>query len=180
MSEYLKPGDAGEVFLGPEMDLVAARAIWGVGAIYVCCAALRLARFNVETPSAAKEHHMLFRGLPSPGAAGALASLIIAHQHWLRNFALDNEVEPPMIERLAAFGVPFIALYCALAMVSSVPYVHVMNRYVSGRRSFAYVARIVIPLFFALIAFRHETLAIAFTIYVLWSPIRWLIRGRRA
>ena len=71
VSHYVDPGASDEVFLGPEMDLVAARAIWGVGAIYVCCAALRLARFNVETPSASKEHHMLFRGLPSPGAAGA-------------------------------------------------------------------------------------------------------------
>lgn len=41
--------------------------------IFVVCGATRLARFNISTEDKPKAH---FRGLPIPGAAGALASLI--------------------------------------------------------------------------------------------------------
>src|SRR5262249_4385625 len=48
----------------------------GVAALYMVCAVLRLARFNVENSTDAASHKR-FRGLPSPGAAGCLASLAI-------------------------------------------------------------------------------------------------------
>ena len=67
-------------------------------------------------------------------------------------------------------------------MVSSIPYVHVMNRYIRGRRSFAYVARLVIPLFLAVWWFQ-EMLALMFTIYTVYPPLRMTasrLRGRRA
>lgn len=170
--------------LGPEADVAIGKAIWGVAAIYVCCAALRLARFNVETPSAAAEHHLVFRGLPSPGAAGTVASLIVVHQHWLQPATSNLDDISLAFARWSSFGIPFVTLFCALAMVSSIPYVHVMNRYVSGRRSFAYAARLIIPIFLALILFHHETLAIAFTGYALYSPGRQVVgqirRRRRA
>ncbi|MHC4429423.1 MAG: CDP-alcohol phosphatidyltransferase family protein [Planctomycetota bacterium] len=34
--------------IGPEADGVLGKAIWAVAVVYICCAALRLARFNVE------------------------------------------------------------------------------------------------------------------------------------
>ena len=47
---------------------LAGRAVWFIAAMYVCCAIMRLARFNVETePDVAS--HMVFKGLPSPAAA---------------------------------------------------------------------------------------------------------------
>jgi CDP-diacylglycerol--serine O-phosphatidyltransferase len=160
--------------LGPEADDAFARAMWGVAAVYVCCTALRLARFNVETPAAAVEDHLVFRGLPSPGAAGAVASLIILHQHRL---ALTDDPSL-LLARWTAFGMPVVTLLCAFAMVSSIPYVHFVNRYVRGSRSFAYVARLVIPLLFA-IWFLQEVLAIAFTSYAIYSPLRLTISRLR-
>src|SRR5438105_475801 len=48
----------------------------GIATLYMVCAILRLARFNVEnSPDPAA--HKRFRGLPSPGAAGCLAALAI-------------------------------------------------------------------------------------------------------
>src|SRR5690606_12393377 len=46
-----------------------------VAFIYVACAALRLARFNIETKSDNVVDHLSFSGLPSPGAAGTVASM---------------------------------------------------------------------------------------------------------
>src|SRR6202790_2571741 len=50
-------------------------AIWVIGAALPVCAALRLARFNVETP--ADDDHLRFNGLPSPAAAGSIAGFAI-------------------------------------------------------------------------------------------------------
>ncbi|MFK7961906.1 MAG: phosphatidylcholine/phosphatidylserine synthase [Phycisphaerales bacterium] len=178
-------GDAGNVsIIDPEADSQLAKVLWGVAAAYVVATALRLARFNVETPSDAAEDHLIFRGLPSPGAAGAVASLIVLHQHLLAIEPGGVSAVPEWLSRGFAFAIPAVALACAAAMVSSIPYVHVMNRYVAGGRSFGYVVRIVLPLFLALWWFQ-ETVAIAFTAYALSSPVRyglgWLRRrsGRR-
>lgn len=175
VSHYVGAEATGPI-LGPEADNAFAKVLWGVAAAYVCCTALRLARFNVETPSAAAEDHLVFRGLPSPGAAGAVASLIILHQHWLAvRDATAGEVSLAFA-RGAAIGIPVVTLLCAVAMVSSLPYVHVTNRYIRGRRSFAYVARVVVLLALA-VWWPQETLAVAFTAYALSAPFR-VLSGR--
>ena len=56
-------------------------------------------------------------------------------------------------------------------MVSSIPYVHVANRYLRGPRSYGYVVRLVVPLGLAIWWFQ-ETLAVAFTAYALSAPVR--------
>jgi len=163
--------------LGPEADNAFAKVLWGVAAVYVCCTTMRLARFNVETPAGVVEDHLVFRGLPSPGAAGAVCSLIVLHEHYTKGIALEDV--PLLLARWTAFGIPVVTLLCAVAMVSSIPYIHVINRYVRGHRTFAYVARVVIPLFLAVWWFQ-EILALVFTFYAVYSPLRLTIsRFRR-
>lgn len=178
---HMLAGDANAPIVGPEADSEFAKVLWAVAAAYVVATALRLARFNVETPSAAAEDHLIFRGLPSPGAAGAIASLILLHQHLLAGpESLDQP--PGDLSRAFAFAIPAVTLACAAAMVSSLPYVHVMNRYVSGGRSFGYAVRIILPLFMLLLWFQ-ETMAVGFTAYALSAPVRRFLprlRRRRA
>jgi len=177
VSHYVGPEGEG-VVLGPDADSTLARIIWGIAAVYICCTALRLARFNVETPSAAAEDHLVFRGLPSPAAAGTVVSLVLLHEYWLHSprAIVADQVS---LDRLSALGIPLVALLCAIAMVSSLPWTHVVNRYLGGRRSFAYIVRIVVPLFLAIWWFQ-ETLAACFVIYALSSPVRrgWLVLKR--
>jgi CDP-diacylglycerol---serine O-phosphatidyltransferase len=47
---------------------------WLAATVYVVCAALRLARFNVQIGTVEKRH---FLGLPSPAAAGVVASTVL-------------------------------------------------------------------------------------------------------
>ncbi len=163
--------------IGPEADSVFGRIVWGVAATYVCCAALRLARFNVETPTAAAEDHMIFRGLPSPGAAGAVASLILLHQELAAAEIGENFV------RAAALVIPFITILCAFAMVSTMPYSHVINRYMRGGRSFGYIVGLVVPLI-VLIWWFHFLAALVLCVYVLSAPVqevwKWAKRRRDA
>jgi CDP-diacylglycerol--serine O-phosphatidyltransferase len=48
---------------------------WLIGFLFVVCAAMRLARFNIRADITEKRH---FAGLPSPAAAGALATIAFA------------------------------------------------------------------------------------------------------
>ncbi|MHC4082617.1 MAG: CDP-alcohol phosphatidyltransferase family protein [Planctomycetota bacterium] len=164
----------GTSIIGPEADDVLGKVVWAVAVLYLCCAALRLARFNVEAGPSRIERGSAFRGLPSPGAAGALTSLILLHQYLVVDLFADDV--PPSFARGAALGLPFVALLCGLAMVSSIPYTHVTNRYLYGPRSFGYVARLVVLLALA-IWFLWGTLALVFTAYVLSGPIQ-LMRNR--
>jgi CDP-diacylglycerol--serine O-phosphatidyltransferase len=49
------------------------RVGWAAGFIYVTAAALRLARFNIQSSSGDKKY---FAGMPSPAAAGVIASTV--------------------------------------------------------------------------------------------------------
>ncbi|MGE4336350.1 MAG: CDP-diacylglycerol--serine O-phosphatidyltransferase [Pigmentiphaga sp.] len=82
---------------------------WLAAFVYVACAALRLARFNINTAIIDKR---FFQGLPSPSAAALIAGFV-----WL---VVDNRLAVPT-EALAwvAFGV---TLYAGLSMVSNAPF----------------------------------------------------------
>ena len=57
---------------------------WAVGFLYVTATALRLARFNVQTANPDKRY---FAGMPSPAAAGVVASTVFA---WPAGFGVPQ------------------------------------------------------------------------------------------
>ncbi len=150
--------------------------MWGVAAFYICCTALRLARFNVEIDSTDEEDHRFFRGLPSPGAAGAIASLTLLHQHLM--VIRFQEIPPDGFEKTSALFLPLVTLIVSAAMISRLPYAHIINRYMRGRQSFAFVAWMMLPIAFAIWWFQ-VALAVCFCAYALSGPIGRLFSGRK-
>jgi CDP-diacylglycerol--serine O-phosphatidyltransferase len=106
VSLYDGPGEHGpaETILGPDAGNLYARLCWSVAAIYICCTALRLARFNVETASADEDDHLWFKGLPSPGAGGAVASLALLH-HFVNRYLKGRKSVPAV-----AFALMVVAI----------------------------------------------------------------------
>lgn len=141
--------------------------VWLVGALYVTCAGLRLARYNVENVHEDAAHDY-FKGLPSPAAAGQAAALIIL----LRSTELDTKV---LARLLPVFGLILGAL-----MVSRFKYVHVLNKVLKGQRPFAYLVELIFLGVF--LAWQLElTLACGFFIYMVSGPalyVRELLTGR--
>ncbi len=131
------------VMLEPEFvwyTINVERAVWAIAAVYLACAALRLARFNVENePDEAA--HMKFEGLPSPGAAATVMAsvLLLTHDYWSW---LENE----WMSITVGVSLPIITLVAALLMVSKIEYPHIVNQYIRGRRSFTYLVAAVIIL----------------------------------
>src|SRR5262245_42983592 len=76
----LVPAMLAKVLIDHEADLcgypVNPRITFIAAASFALMAILRLVRYNLEGEEDAKEEPGVFRGLPSPGAAGSVASLI--------------------------------------------------------------------------------------------------------
>lgn len=81
---------------------------WLVSGMYVVCAALRLARFNIQTATTDKRR---FTGLPVPGAAVVIASSVLAYSYF--------ELDLPRV--LTAVALPMTVALAGL-MISRVPY----------------------------------------------------------
>lgn len=162
--------------LGPDADNVYGKIMWGVAAFYICCTALRLARFNAEIASTDEADHRFFRGLPSPGAAGAIASLILLHQHL--TVIQFQEGPPEGFEKTSALLLPLATMVVSAAMISRIPYAHIINRYMRGRQSFAFVAWLMLPIAFAIWWFQ-VALAVCFCAYAILGPISLLLNRRQ-
>jgi len=95
---------------------------WFVGFIYLLCAAMRLARFNVITNPLLHRTHKDsskdFVGLPVPAAAATVASLMLL-------LLARNDADKPLDH--FALALPFLMLLVGLLMMSTV-------RYPSGKK----------------------------------------------
>ena len=116
----------------PHFAFFHREAVWVIAASYAACAALRLARFNVETSD--EDEHLHFSGLPSPAAAAAIAGFAIMFYHACgrRTIRLRFATEIDVVLQIV---LPFFALMVALLMVSRIPYPHVVNQVFRGQRT---------------------------------------------
>jgi len=162
--------------LGPLSDDVWGRLFWVIGAIYVSCTALRLARFNVLNKNDISSH-MNFRGMPSPGAAAVVASSIIFFETlYAKKHVIPFNVSPHMLDALKTifpYLLPLVLLLAALLMVSRFAYSHLINRFLRGRKKFRQVVSFFLLLM--LIVWQPQiTTLVAIYAYALSAPIVWL------
>ncbi len=169
-------------FASGRADTYFGRITLSVAAVYVACTALRLARFNVETKSDKIEDHMHFKGLPSPGAGGTVAAMILLHQHYLANYtrqaalhAGDASTAMSWTLLLTAIGMVCLMLLVAFAMVSRLKYVHAANAYLRRREPIGTTAKLVVVISL-LVVFPQQAIAAGFVFYALSAPVLWLWR----
>ena len=169
LSETLSTEDAfeGSVVKGKITAIEKDLAV--IATLFMACAILRLARFNVEnTPDPAS--HKRFKGLPSPGAAGCLATLGILRGGLDSTWAL---LDPARVHAFVKVWAPLGALLVALLMVSRIPYPHVTKQILRGRRHFRHLVQVL--LLVCLLVVTHEfALFLLFWGYALGMPLRYL------
>jgi CDP-diacylglycerol--serine O-phosphatidyltransferase len=143
--------------------------VWILAAVFAACAAIRLARFNVETDE--EDDHLNFSGLPSPAAAASIASFAFLFYSLRREHTPWGEYKQD-IDTALQYVLPFFALAVAVLMVSRIPYPHVVNQLFRGQRGVGHVVGVFVAL--ALI-FKLRSVAVpAFcALFVLWGPIRY-------
>jgi CDP-diacylglycerol--serine O-phosphatidyltransferase len=122
---------------------------WIAAFVYCACAALRLARFNVNTAVVDKRY---FQGLPSPAAAALVAGFI-----WLMT---DAEVPPGEL----TWAMFCLTLYAGLTMVTNVPFYSFKD--LSLKKSVPFAAIVLVALGIAVINIHPPTVLFAlFVVY---------------
>lgn len=136
-----------------------------IGFLFLLCACIRLARFNVLTNPYIVGHEKYekgdFSGLPAPAAAGAVASIS------LTMLSLD-------LAKFAAILVPLMLLI-AWFMISNIPYPSFkhINWNTSARfRTFVLIIAAILLIF----ALKEYSFAIMFLAYVFYSPLKYMPR----
>jgi CDP-diacylglycerol---serine O-phosphatidyltransferase len=139
---------------------------WIAAFVYCACAALRLARFNVNTGVVDKRY---FQGLPSPAAAALIAGFI-----WLITESGVKGTD-------ALFGVPIpwitfgLALYSGLTMVTNVPFYSFKD--VGMKRSVPFAVIVLIALIIAAINIDPPT--VMFLVFVVYGFSGYVVYGWR-
>ena len=134
------------------------RVGWLAAFIYLACAALRLARFNTQVGAADKRY---FQGLPSPAAAGVIASMI-----WLKFWKFEY-FDFGIVSLSYYIGVG-ITIVCGLLMVSNVRY-YSFKELDSKKASFRFLLAIVLSLI-VLLSWPNIFLFTGFFVYMLSGP----------
>jgi len=154
------------------LPMVVHRVVWASAALYMCCALIRLARFNVSNEHG-EQHHFSFLGLPSPGAAAMVTSFILMQQDLIDESSQLRIVRHGPMYNVAAVLVwilPMLVLCAGLLMVSHIRYPHLVNKYLRGRRSIQRLVSTVI-LLLLLVVIHQYTLGIGTLLYGLWAPV---------
>jgi len=133
---------------------------WIAAFVYCACAALRLARFNVNTGVVDKRY---FQGLPSPAAAALVAGFI-----WLMTDYGIKGYEVAWV----MFG---FALYAGLTMVTNVPFYSFKD--VSMKKSVPFAVIVLIALGIAVI--NIDPPVVLFVLFCLYGISGYVLYGYR-
>ena len=136
---------------------------WAAGFLYVTAAAMRLARFNIQTPTLDKRY---FVGLPSPAAGSVTAATVFAYPQGIGEYA-------------EAFPALVLMLVLAFLMVSTLRF-HSFKTFDLRRRR-SYLALIFIASALSAVATHPQTvfLVLAYT-YLASGPTGFVVtRARR-
>ena len=129
---------------------------WIAAFVYCACAALRLARFNVNTGVVDKRY---FQGLPSPAAAAILAGFIL----------LMNEIgfKGPEV----AWPMFALALYAGLTMVTNLPFYSFKD--IGVKKSVPFVVIVLVAL--AIAAVSVDPAWVLFSVFVAYGISGYVI-----
>lgn len=155
LSDLVAFGVAPSILLYKWALMPFGRLGWAAAFLFVACGALRLARFNIQTGAPGSK---AFKGMPIPGAATVLASVVIFYYEFWTGVPEKS------------FFFPAITILLALLMVSTLRYHGVKEIDFREKKPFWVLIVFVLILFFLLI---HPSTAIfifAMT-YLMWGII---------
>ncbi len=141
---------------------------WIAAFVYCACAALRLARFNVNTGVVDKR---FFQGLPSPAAAALVAGFI-----WLMTeIGMRGEDLEWFSWKQITWTMFVVTLYSGLTMVTNVPFYSFKD--VQMKKSVPFVVIVLIALVIAIINI-HPPIVL-FSVFVIYGLSGYAVYGWR-
>lgn len=152
----------------PRFTYLHRETVWVIAACFAACAALRLARFNVESDEA--DDHSLFSGLPAPAAAASIGGFALMFYTLRRD---DTPLQyAAEIDIVLQTFLPLYTLLVALLMVSRIPYPHLVNSLLRGDRSFGQLVGLIFAVA-ALMVVPYVSVPVLGCLFVLAAPARY-------
>jgi len=131
---------------------------WIAAFVYCACAALRLARFNVNTSVVDKR---FFQGLPSPAAAALVAGFI-----WLlTEFGVERGQSVALGWCVVSWTMFALTLYAGLTMVTNVPFYSFKD--IQMKKTVPFFVIVLIALGLAMISIRPSL--VLFCVFVFYG-----------
>ncbi|MFA5352984.1 MAG: CDP-diacylglycerol--serine O-phosphatidyltransferase, partial [Thermodesulfovibrionales bacterium] len=138
---------------------------WAAAFLFMACGALRLARFNIQTGAPGSK---AFKGMPIPGAATVLSSIVIFYYEFWTGIPDKN------------IFFPVVTILLGLLMVSTLRYHGLKELDFRERKPFGFLIFFVLLLF---VLFLHPSTAIFVfaMVYLVWGIIEniFLLFNRR-
>ncbi len=166
----------------PDALILPKWLIWSLCAVYVSCVALRLALYNVIAMSGKSSD--TFNGLPSPGGAAAVASLIFVYKFFATNQAprgiiakltelgiIDKFISNATVENYILNILPIYAALLGFLMVSRIQYKH-FGKWLGSRKHYRLKMFIVIVFFIFMIRHPLIVATVAINTYVIWGAVK--------
>ena len=161
LSDFISFGLAPSLLINLCFTHELGRIGWVISLFYIVCAALRLARFNIENM---KEQSKVFYGIPSPAAAGVI--MIPLYLNFIDQ--VQFKINYPLICAV-------LTTFAGIMMISRVPTPSVKNLKVKTLYFRLMIISVVIVLIFLISYFWQTTLlvAIAYLIISLFSLLTY-------
>ena len=160
LSDFISFGLAPSLLINLSFTNELGRIGWVISLFYIICAALRLARFNIENM---REQSKVFYGIPSPAAAGII--MIPLYINFIEQ--IQFTINYPIVSAL-------LIVFAGAMMISRVPTPSVKNLKVKNLYFRLMIIFTVIILIFLISYFWQTTLLVAF-IYLLFSLLSLFI-----
>lgn len=159
LSDLIAFGVAPSIMIYKWALMPFGRLGWAAAFLFVACGALRLARFNVQTGSPGSK---AFKGMPIPGAASILASVVIFYYEYWVGIPGKNVLYPAL------------TIVLALLMVSTLRFHGVKEVDFREKKPFWMLIVFVLILFVMLI---HPSKAIFIfaMVYLIWGIIENIV-----
>ena len=159
LSDFISFGLAPSLLINLCFTHELGRIGWVISLFYIVCAALRLARFNIENM---KEQSKVFYGIPSPAAAGVI--MIPLYYNFIDQ--VQFTINYPLICAI-------LTTFAGVMMISRVPTPSVKNLKVKTLYFRLMIISVVIVLIFLISYFWQTTLLVAIA-YLLISLLSLL------
>ncbi len=157
----------------PGVSFEYRQAIWLIAATFTACAAMRLARFNVENEE--NDDHMWFSGLPTPAAAAALAGFAMLF------YSLRKETQllhTEHVDLIIQYLLPILSVALSLLMVSRIPFPHVVSQLLRGNRGLGHVVGLVFALV-PILVFPTYVVPVLASLFAIVPPLHYAWRRFR-
>lgn len=158
-----------------------SKLMWVFCLAYFLGALLRLARFNSVRDGHESEDHLAFDGMPTPGAAGVITSLVLMYftltdwDSWFLTYF--SATKPEGLDQALALIPQYLPICCFLLgylMVSNrITYPHVASQMFGQGMHFDRFASMVFGVT-VVVFFKEPLLFVIFFGYALWPAAQWI------